>query len=652
MKRRASVIRHSALTARRGRPPLPALLLGFAMVLAVGLMLAHAAPAAAAESPHSSYAVETAKCASCHSTQTAYGPTITRAASTRALCLSCHNGAQATDVQTAFTASANPLAQHDVMVDKPADIGVTCTSCHAPHRTSDQYRHINPDQPTVLQGSALATTIEAGQVFVLVGAEHDGHAPVISGLTIDSAADGTAPVIRWTTDEFASSWIDWGLTTAYELGNETTGTPLGNAVPVTTHMLQFSGLTPGVTYHLRIRSADAAGNSSVSGDQAYTAYETPPWEFAAVLSVASTDTVGGATVLSSAETTPTSLTESSTVTWLYPHTVPPGVSEYSVDTDRIVLRLSAAGAEVRDIAPAAGWESSGAVGARPVPAAPGAPAGGGWLQSVSAVDRQYWRTALASADREWDWQVMRFDLGSAEIRSVQNLAVMWTGHGEATIGYATVVYVWDAVDGWTQVAGRQMGTDTAVSSVRGAVSESFCLACHDGSGAGSVTMPGTVTNLGATWPADLHGTGQSAGFGASPLATPYARQSGAVPCSVCHSTHGSASIYHVPAEVNGTTGISATNGAELRTLCTACHTGALADWHRPCVDCHSGGHWAGWVDPPVENYLPTEASDCTTCHGHGKSWTHQATCLKCHGAGELQALGATPDQPWTYPHTF
>ena len=83
----------------------------------------------------------------------------------------------------------------------------------------------------------------------------DTTAPAITARTAVPAADGTATV-TWTTDEASDSRVDYGTSAASLTLNKT------DAARVTAHSVQLTGLTPGTTYHYRVRSADAAGNAT------------------------------------------------------------------------------------------------------------------------------------------------------------------------------------------------------------------------------------------------------------------------------------------------------------------------------------------------------------------------------------------------------
>jgi len=72
---------------------------------------------------------------------------------------------------------------------------------------------------------------------------------------IAAVADGEGhAVVTWTTDEPSTSIVDYGRTAA--LGYAAEDTAL-----VTEHRVELSNLQPATTYHVRVTSADAAGNS-------------------------------------------------------------------------------------------------------------------------------------------------------------------------------------------------------------------------------------------------------------------------------------------------------------------------------------------------------------------------------------------------------
>lgn len=85
----------------------------------------------------------------------------------------------------------------------------------------------------------------------------DTAAPVLSAIGTGSLTASGA-VIGWTTNETADSQVDFGTTTAYG------STSVLATTLATTHSVTLSGLAAATTYHFRVRSRDAAGNTAVS----------------------------------------------------------------------------------------------------------------------------------------------------------------------------------------------------------------------------------------------------------------------------------------------------------------------------------------------------------------------------------------------------
>ena len=85
----------------------------------------------------------------------------------------------------------------------------------------------------------------------------DTDPPAISAVAATGRADGTATV-TWTTDEPADSPVAYGTSAGALSGNAS------EAARVTAHSVELSGLTPGTTYHYRVTSADASGNTATS----------------------------------------------------------------------------------------------------------------------------------------------------------------------------------------------------------------------------------------------------------------------------------------------------------------------------------------------------------------------------------------------------
>jgi hypothetical protein len=87
--------------------------------------------------------------------------------------------------------------------------------------------------------------------------------PIISN-TVITAGETTATV-TWTTDELATSSLDYGETNLYEIATIGNGTNLS-----TSHSLDLTGLLPSTLYYIQLTSVDSDGNSTVAGDLTFT----------------------------------------------------------------------------------------------------------------------------------------------------------------------------------------------------------------------------------------------------------------------------------------------------------------------------------------------------------------------------------------------
>jgi hypothetical protein len=83
----------------------------------------------------------------------------------------------------------------------------------------------------------------------------DTTGPVITDVQADPNSDGTA-VVTWTTDESSSSRVDYG-TSPGSLTSSATSPGL-----TTSHSVTLTGLAASTTYHYRVTSTDASGNST------------------------------------------------------------------------------------------------------------------------------------------------------------------------------------------------------------------------------------------------------------------------------------------------------------------------------------------------------------------------------------------------------
>ncbi len=104
-------------------------------------------------------------------------------------------------------------------------------------------------------------------VIPIVLAQTDTTQPAISSvLASDITKDST--VINWTTDEGATSTVEYGKDTAY-------GTNVTDSALNTSHRLTLTGLSASTAYHYRAVSKDSSGNEAVSADSMFTTSAAP-----------------------------------------------------------------------------------------------------------------------------------------------------------------------------------------------------------------------------------------------------------------------------------------------------------------------------------------------------------------------------------------
>lgn len=110
------------------------------------------------------------------------------------------------------------------------------------------------------KSSISGEAISADRTFTTL-AVLDTTPPAISGVQSSHVTNSSA-AISWTTNEPASSQVQYGISTAYGFTAE-------NPALVTAHSQFLAGLQPGTTYHYRVVSKDSAGNVKSSGDLAF-----------------------------------------------------------------------------------------------------------------------------------------------------------------------------------------------------------------------------------------------------------------------------------------------------------------------------------------------------------------------------------------------
>jgi hypothetical protein len=90
----------------------------------------------------------------------------------------------------------------------------------------------------------------------------DTTEPVISNVNVIDIGDNGA-TITWTTDEPATSRVDYGETVSYGLNVQ-------DLALTTSHSMSLSGLGSSTLYHFRVRSIDENLNQSASPDDTFT----------------------------------------------------------------------------------------------------------------------------------------------------------------------------------------------------------------------------------------------------------------------------------------------------------------------------------------------------------------------------------------------
>jgi peptidoglycan hydrolase-like protein with peptidoglycan-binding domain len=96
----------------------------------------------------------------------------------------------------------------------------------------------------------------------------DITAPLITSTSTGTPSSMSASV-SWTTDEAATSRVQYGTTTGYGLETALDGNL------VTSHAVSLTNLSLGTEYHYQIITADSAGNTTVSGDGTFTTPANP-----------------------------------------------------------------------------------------------------------------------------------------------------------------------------------------------------------------------------------------------------------------------------------------------------------------------------------------------------------------------------------------
>jgi hypothetical protein len=111
-------------------------------------------------------------------------------------------------------------------------------------------------------GEEEGSTPSSGGGGILIIDKTDKESPVISNVSVANITASEAN-ISWETDEEATSFVEYGLTTAY-------GLTYGSWATTTAHTVKLINLQAGTIYHFRVISSDGWGNISYSKDNIFT----------------------------------------------------------------------------------------------------------------------------------------------------------------------------------------------------------------------------------------------------------------------------------------------------------------------------------------------------------------------------------------------
>jgi purple acid phosphatase-like protein len=134
---------------------------------------------------------------------------------------------------------------------------------------------------------------QSAPVSATTSSSTDTTPPVLSGVATNNVTS-TSATITWSTNEGASSRVDYGTTTAY-------GSTASQSGLRTLHSLTIADLQPSTTYHVRAVSVDGGGNQGMSVDIPFTTQTVPSgpadavanWRFDEGSGTAVRDAVGG-----------------------------------------------------------------------------------------------------------------------------------------------------------------------------------------------------------------------------------------------------------------------------------------------------------------------------------------------------------------------
>lgn len=112
----------------------------------------------------------------------------------------------------------------------------------------------------VISTDAYGNTATSSEYFFTTNQSPDITAPVVSNIA--STTGETTATITWTTNESASTTVQYGLTASY-------GSSAATSTGTTSHSASLSGLTADTLYHFRIIARDRLANSTSTVDYTF-----------------------------------------------------------------------------------------------------------------------------------------------------------------------------------------------------------------------------------------------------------------------------------------------------------------------------------------------------------------------------------------------
>jgi RTX calcium-binding nonapeptide repeat (4 copies) len=138
---------------------------------------------------------------------------------------------------------------------------------YARDRNADRLRGgAGTDRARIDRGLDATSSIERLSVVAAGSSPRDTMPPSIKDVAATASAE--TAIVSWTTNEPATSRVDYGKTATY-------GDRVENAALVMAHDLALADLACETTYHFRVGSRDAAANTATSGEAVFTTGRCP-----------------------------------------------------------------------------------------------------------------------------------------------------------------------------------------------------------------------------------------------------------------------------------------------------------------------------------------------------------------------------------------